>query len=89
MTWTALGSASDPLGTTQADRSLVVGTVDFDDSIDAAALASALRSNGIVDVEPYRKLGRNQLRIAMYPAVDPGDVDALTACIEYVVARLG
>jgi phosphoserine aminotransferase len=72
-----------------ADRSLVVGTVDFDDSIDAAALASALRSNGIVDVEPYRKLGRNQLRIAMYPAVDPGDVDALTACIEYVVARLG
>ena len=71
-----------------ADRSLVVGTVDFDDSIDAAAVARALRSNGIVDVEPYRKLGRNQLRIGMYPAVDPGDVDALTACIEYVVERL-
>jgi phosphoserine aminotransferase len=71
-----------------ADRSLVVGTVDFDDTIDAAAVASTLRSNGVVDVEPYRKLGRNQLRIGMYPAVDPSDVDALTACIEHVVERL-
>jgi phosphoserine aminotransferase len=71
-----------------ADRSLVIGTVDLDDSIDAAVLASVLRANGIVDVEPYRKLGRNQLRVAMFPAVDPADVDALTACIEHVVERL-
>ena len=70
------------------DRSLVIGTIDFDDSIDAAAIAKALRSNGIVDTEPYRKLGRNQLRIAMYPAIDPSDVEALTGCIEYVVGTL-
>ena len=57
---------SDP-----AKRSLVVGTIDFDDSVDAAALAATLRANGIVDVEPYRKLGRNQLRVAMFPATDP------------------
>lgn len=70
------------------DRSLVIGTIDFDDSIDAAQIAATLRANGIVDTEPYRKLGRNQLRIAMYPAVDPADVEALTACIDYVVERL-
>ena len=67
-----------------AKRSLVVGTIDFDDSVDAAALAAALRANGIVDVEPYRKLGRNQLRIGMFPAVEPADVEALTACIDWV-----
>ena len=69
-------------------RSLVIGTIDFDDSIDAAAIAATLRANGIVDTEPYRKLGRNQLRIAMYPAIDPSDVEALTACIDYVVDNL-
>jgi len=69
-------------------RSLVVGTIDFDDAIDHAELAKALRSNGIVDVEPYRKLGRNQLRMAMFPAVDPEDVQRLTASIDYVVQRL-
>ncbi len=69
-------------------RSLVIGTIDFDDAIDASAVAATLRANGIVDTEPYRKLGRNQLRIAMYPAVDPSDVEALTACIDYVVERL-
>jgi phosphoserine aminotransferase len=69
-------------------RSLVIGTIDFQDSVDAAAVAQTLRANGIVDTEPYRKLGRNQLRIAMYPAVDPSDVEALTACVEYVVERL-
>jgi phosphoserine aminotransferase len=69
-------------------RSCVVGTIDFDSSVDAAALAKALRANGIVDTEPYRKLGRNQLRIAMFPAVDPDDVEALTACIDWVVERL-
>jgi len=68
-------------------RSLVVGTIDFDDDVDAAALAATLRSNGIVDVEPYRKLGRNQLRVAMFPATDPADVEALTACVDYVLEQ--
>jgi phosphoserine aminotransferase len=69
-------------------RSQVVGTIDLDESIDATAVAKVLRANGIVDTDPYRKLGRNQLRIAMFPAVDPADVRALTACIDYVVDRL-
>ena len=69
-------------------RSLVIGTIDFDDDIDATAIAATLRANGIVDTEPYRKLGRNQLRIAMYPAIDPSDVAALTACIDWVIERL-
>jgi phosphoserine aminotransferase len=71
-----------------AKRSLVVGTVDFAADVDAAALAKTLRANGILDTEPYRKLGRNQLRIGMFPAVDPEDVQALTACIEWVVERM-
>ncbi len=71
-----------------AHRSLVIGTIDFEDGIDAAAIAATLRANGIVDTEPYRKLGRNQLRVAMYPAIDPSDVAALTACIDWVVERL-
>ena len=66
-------------------RSLVIGTIDFDDAISADAVAATLRANGIVDTEPYRKLGRNQLRIAMYPAIDPADVEALTTCIDWVV----
>jgi phosphoserine aminotransferase len=69
-------------------RSQVVGTIDLADSVDAAAVAKALRANGIVDTEPYRKLGRNQLRIGMFPAVEPADVSALTACVDYVVERL-
>ena len=69
-------------------RSQVVGTIDFADTVDAAAVAKTLRANGIVDTEPYRKLGRNQLRIGMFPAVEPADVSALTACIDYVVERL-
>ena len=67
-----------------AQRSPVVGTIDFDEAVDAAALAATLRANGIVDTEPYRKLGRNQLRIAMFPAIDPADVEALTACIDWL-----
>jgi phosphoserine aminotransferase len=70
-----------------AKRSLVIGTIDFTDDVDAAAVAATLRANGIVDVEPYRKLGRNQLRVAMFPAVEPADVQALTACIDWVVER--
>jgi phosphoserine aminotransferase len=87
--WAEKTSWTQPFVSDPADRSLVVATIDFSDSVDAAALARVLRSNGIVDVEPYRKLGRNQLRIAVYPAVDPDDVLALTTCIEYVVERLG
>jgi phosphoserine aminotransferase len=69
-------------------RSLVVGTIDFaEDDVDALSLAKTLRANGIVDVEPYRKLGRNQLRVAMFPAIEPDDVRALTACIDWVVER--
>ena len=69
-------------------RSLVVGTIDFEPSVDAAAIAATLRANGIVDVEPYRKLGRNQLRVAMFPGIDPDDVRALTGCIDYLLERI-
>ena len=69
-------------------RSTVTATIDFADTIDAAALAAVLRANGIVDVEPYRKLGRNQLRIACFPAIDPEDVERLTASVDYVLERM-
>ncbi len=83
--WAEATAYTTPFVTDPAARSQVVGTIDFNDSVDAAAVAKTLRANGIVDVEPYRKLGRNQLRVAMFPAVDPDDVSALTACIEHVV----
>jgi phosphoserine aminotransferase len=86
--WAEKTSFTTPYVAEAAHRSLVIGTVDFDESIDADAIAAILRANGIVDTEPYRKLGRNQLRIAMYPAIDPEDVAALTACIDWVVERL-
>ena len=86
--WAERTSYTTPFVKEPGDRSLVVGTIDFEMPVDARAVASTLRANGIVDVEPYRKLGRNQLRIAMYPAIDPADVEALTACIDYVVERL-
>ncbi len=86
--WAEQHAHAAPFVTEPAKRSLVVGTIDFGDEVDAAALASALRANGIVDVEPYRKLGRNQLRIAMFPATDPADVQALTACIDWLLERL-
>jgi phosphoserine aminotransferase len=85
--WATSHEHAAPFVQTPNQRSLVVGTIDFDEEIDAAALAATLRANGIVDVEPYRKLGRNQLRIAMFPATDPGDVQALTACIDYVLEQ--
>jgi phosphoserine aminotransferase len=85
--WAESGPATTPFVADPAKRSLVVGTIDFDATVDAKALAATLRSNGIVDVEPYRKLGRNQLRIAMFPATDPSDVEALTACIDFVLER--
>jgi phosphoserine aminotransferase len=83
--WAEATGFASPFVADPAKRSLVVGTIDFDDSIDAAALAATLRANGIVDVEPYRKLGRNQLRVGMFPAVEPADVEALTACIDWAV----
>ena len=87
--WAEATEYTTPYVTDPALRSAVVGTVDFADSVDAAAVAKVLRANGIVDVEPYRKLGRNQLRVAMFPAVDPADVAALTKSIDWVVERLG
>jgi phosphoserine aminotransferase len=86
--WAERSEFATPFVADPAKRSLLVGTIDFDDSIDAAAIAAALRANGIVDTEPYRKLGRNQLRIGMFPAVEPDDVAALTACIEWVVENV-
>ncbi|HEX6151505.1 phosphoserine transaminase [Nocardioides sp.] len=83
--WAEKSPFATPYVPDPADRSLVIGTIDFDESIDAARIAAVLRANGIVDTEPYRKLGRNQLRVAMYPAIDPSDVEALTRCIDYVV----
>jgi phosphoserine aminotransferase len=86
--WAQKTDYTTPFVVDPAARSQVVGTIDFDDAVDAAAVAKVLRAHGIVDVEPYRKLGRNQLRVAMFPAVDPADVEALTACIDTVVAQL-
>jgi phosphoserine aminotransferase len=86
--WAEKASYANPFVADPAQRSAVIGTIDFDDAVDAAAVAKVLRANGIVDTEPYRKLGRNQLRVAMFPAVDPADVEALTACVDYVIEHL-
>jgi phosphoserine aminotransferase len=85
--WADAHQHATPFVSDPDKRSLVVGTIDFDDEIDAAEIAATLRANGIVDVEPYRKLGRNQLRVAMFPATDPADVQALTACIDFVLEQ--
>ncbi|MEU9960714.1 phosphoserine transaminase [Streptomyces sp. NPDC050982] len=79
---------ANPFVTDPAKRSQVIGTIDFTDDVDAAAVAKVLRANGIVDTEPYRKLGRNQLRVAMFPAIDPADIESLTKCIDYVIEKL-
>lgn len=86
--WAEASSFATPFVADPALRSQVVGTIDFNDDIDAAAIATVLRANGIVDTEPYRKLGRNQLRVAMFPAVDPDDVSALTSCVDWVLEHL-
>ncbi len=86
--WAEKSAYATPFVADPAHRSQVVGTIDLDAAVDAAAVAKTLRANGIVDTEPYRKLGRNQLRIGMFPAVDPADVQALTACVDWVVERL-
>ncbi|WP_060998956.1 phosphoserine transaminase [Mycobacterium sp. SMC-16] len=86
--WAESRPFTTPFVADPALRSQVVGTIDFNDDVDAAAVAKVLRTNGIVDTEPYRKLGRNQLRVAMFPAVDPDDISALTACVDWVVEKL-
>lgn len=86
--WAEKTSYTTPFVLDPAQRSNVVGTINFNDSIDATKVAAVLRTNGIVDTESYRKLGKNQLRVAMFPAIDPSDIDALTACIDYVVTQL-
>jgi phosphoserine aminotransferase len=87
--WAEASAFAQPYVKDPAKRSNVVGTIDFAESVDAAAVAKTLRANGIVDTEPYRKLGRNQLRIAMFPGIDPADVAKLTVCIDHVVTALG
>ena len=87
--WAERSTIARPFVADPQSRSHVVATIDFDDTVDAAQLAKVLRANGILDTEPYRKLGRNQLRVAMYPAVDPDDIERLTQSIDYVVERLG
>ena len=86
--WAEASSYATPFVTDPAKRSAVVATVDFDDSIDAEVVAKVLRANGIVDTEPYRKLGRNQLRISVFPAVEPSDVRQLLKSIDYVISQL-
>jgi phosphoserine aminotransferase len=88
-TWAEKTPYTTPFVAEPAHRSQVVGTIDFSDDVDAAAVATVLRAHGVVDTEPYRKLGRNQLRVGMFPAVEPDDVTRLTECIEHVVAALG
>lgn len=86
--WAESSDIATPFVSDPAQRSSVVVTIDVDDSIDATQITNALRANGIVDTEPYRKLGRNQLRIAVFPAVEPDDVRALTGCLDYVISQL-
>ncbi|WP_327143556.1 phosphoserine transaminase [Nocardia sp. NBC_01327] len=87
--WAETSEYATPFVADPAHRSQVVGTIDFADSVDAAQVAKVLRANGIVDTEPYRKLGRNQLRVGMFPAIDPEDVSQLTRCIDWVVEKIG
>jgi phosphoserine aminotransferase len=87
--WAEASSFATPFVTDPADRSPVVATIDLDDSITATVVSDVLRVNGVLDTDSYRKLGRNQLRIAMYPAIDPSDVAAVCACIDFVVGELG
>jgi len=87
-TWAEQSGFARPFVENPQQRSHVVGTIDFVDAVDATAVAAVLRANGIVDTEPYRKLGRNQLRVAMFPAIEPDDVASLCACINHVVGAL-
>ena len=86
--WAERSDYATPFVTDPAQRSHVVGTIDLDARIDAKAMSAALRANGVVDTDSYRKLGRNQVRIGMFPGIDPDDVAALTACIDHVAGAL-
>jgi phosphoserine aminotransferase len=86
--WAEKSPFATPFVSDPDDRSHVVATIDLDEAIDAAEVSKVLRANGVVDTESYRKLGRNQIRVALFPAIDPDDVAALTACIDHVVAAL-
>ena len=86
--WAEASSYASPFVADPAQRSGVVATIELSGDVDGETLAAVLRANGIVDTEPYRKLGRNQLRVAMFPAIDPADIAALTHCIDHVVAAL-
>ena len=86
--WAERSQFAAPFVAKPDDRSRVVGTIEFVDGVDAAAIAKVLRANGVVDTEPYRRLGRNQLRVAMFPGIEPDDVEALTTCVDYIVERL-
>jgi phosphoserine aminotransferase len=86
--WAERSQFASPFVAKPDDRSRVVATIDFADGVDAAAVAKVLRANGVVDTEPYRRLGRNQLRVATFPGIEPDDVEALTSCVDYIVERL-
>ena len=86
--WAEASAFATPFVTDPAERSPVVATIDLDESVPATTVSAVLRANGILDTDSYRKLGRNQLRIAMYPAIDPGDIQAVTASIDHGVERL-
>jgi phosphoserine aminotransferase len=86
--WAEAHALASPFVTNPEERSTVVATIDFDDVVDANVLAKVLRANGIVDTDSYRKLGRNQLRVALFPAIDPDDVAALTRCIDHIIGEL-
>jgi phosphoserine aminotransferase len=86
--WAEASSFAAPFVQKPDERSHLVATIDFDDAVDANTIAKVLRANGVVDTDSYRKLGRNQLRVAMYPAIEPDDIAALTRCIDHVVERL-
>jgi phosphoserine aminotransferase len=86
--WAEASSYATPFVTDEAKRSHVVATIDLDESIDANTVSAVLRANGVVDTDSYRKLGRNQIRVALFPAIDPEDVAALTKCVDHVVAQL-
>ncbi|MYE65151.1 MAG: phosphoserine transaminase [Acidimicrobiaceae bacterium] len=86
--WAEASEIAEPFVSDTAIRSRVVGTIDFDDRVDADTISAVLRANGILDTEGYRKLGRNQLRIGMFPAVEPDDIEALTVCLDYICEQL-
>ncbi len=87
--WAEAREWASPFVTEPAKRSTVVGTIDLDDTVDASRVNAVLRANGVLDTDAYRKLGRNQLRVGMFPAIEPDDVRALTQCVDHVVERLG